>query len=82
MPILSVNFGNRISDTITNIRVPSVILVLLHHSTVTNVDQFAAAVLYLSYWYHTEVTGSPARSADSCSGWFVWNKLPGVGVEA
>ena len=46
--------------------------------------KFAAAVPYLSYWYHTEVTGPPARSAQpihALHGWFVWNKLPRVGVE-
>ena len=32
------------------ILVLSVISVLLHHNTVTNVDQIAAEVLYLSHW--------------------------------
>ena len=59
--------------TRTNVTVPSVISVLLHHNTVTNVDEISAAV-----------TGPPARSSDSCFGWFVWNQLPRarVGNEA
>ena len=70
--------------TRTNILVPSVILVLLHHNTVVNVDQICCSnAVYFTLVTHTEVIGSPAQSSNSCSGsgWFVWNQLC-VGVEA
>ena len=78
MPKLSVNFGNISHKTLTriNILVPSVIWVLLHHDTVTNVDQICRwSAISFSLIAHTEVTVSPAWSSNSCCGWFVWNQL-------
>ena len=83
MPKLSVDFGDHISEDSHKNQYPSpsVILVLLHHNTVTNVDQiYRCCDVSFSLVTHTQE--SPARSSDSCSGWFVWNRLPRVGFEA
>ena len=59
--------------TRSNIQVPSVSLDLLHHNTVTNVDQICRwSAMSFSLVTHTEVTLSPARLADPCSGWFMF----------
>ena len=85
MPKLPVNFVNHISqDSNKNEYLgPVVILVLLHHNTLTNVDQICrVSVISFSLETHKKVAVLAARSFDSYSGWFVWNQLPHVGVKA
>ena len=68
--------------TRTNIPALSWISVLQNHNyTVTNVDQICRwSAISLPLVTHTENTVLLAWSSDSCSGGFVWNQLPRVGI--
>ena len=67
MQKLSVNFGNHISqDSHNQYHGPVRNYGLMHHNTVTNVDQICHyCAVSFSMVTHTEVTGSPAQSSDS-----------------
>ena len=84
MPKLSVNFWNRNSQDSHKNQYPGPVLnfgFIRNHNTVTNVDQICRwSAISLSLVAHTEDTVLPARSSDSCSGGFVWNQLPRVGI--
>ena len=66
--------------TRTNIPVLFVILVLLNHNTVANVDQILLLKCHIFLIGNTHRNNE--QSSDSWSGWFVWNQLPCAGMIA
>ena len=76
MPKLSVNFVNHISLDSHKNQYPFPVcnfgFTVSQYSDKCWLDLPLLCRIFL-FWKHTEITRSPARSSDSCSGWFVWN---------